>query len=77
MKKNVKLKIGFFLGMFISIVISVLLSVLFTMHYLSHIYALQNISARTSMHTNKRIDLLEKKVKDNQLKQEAVKPVSL
>ncbi len=77
MKRNVKLRIGFFLGMLISIIISVLLSTLFSMHYLSHLYGLQRINARTFMNINKRIDVIDKRNKHSQLKREAIKPVSL
>ena len=77
MKKKTKLKIGFFLGMTISIVISVLLSVLFSMHYLSHLYGLTKMNAKSSIHISKRIDLIEKRVKDNHSKQDVLKPVSL
>ena len=77
MKKKTKLKIGFFLGMFISIVISVLISALFSMYYLSHLYKLSSINAKTSIHINKRIDMIDKKINDRYSNKEALKPASL
>ena len=77
MKKKTKFKIGFFLGMLTSIIISVLISTLFSMHYLSHLYRVASMNANTIMVINKRIDMINKKIKDNRSDKDKIKPVRL
>ena len=75
MKKKTKLKLGVLFAMVASIIISSLLSILFSMHYMSHLYSIASMNAKTAMTINKRIDLIEQKAKPSGKKY--VKPVSL
>ena len=73
--KNYKFKKSYLFELLFSVIISVTLSSLFSMYYMNHLYKLHVININTSLSINKRIDLLEQKIKDT--KQATVKPVSL
>ncbi len=76
--KNIKLNKRFYLlELAIAVTISLSIGCILGMKVFSHLYMLSGINSKSVMHINKRIDLLEKRVKDNQSKQKAVKPVSL
>ena len=67
-----------FFSILVSVAISVFLSTWFTMHYMTHIYTLQSIDAKTFMNVSKRIDLLEAEIKArHSLGKKPVKPVML
>ncbi len=74
---NIKLKRFYLLELAIAVTISLGIGCIAGMKVFSHLYLLSGINSKSVMHINKRIDLLEKRVKDNQSNQKAVKPVSL
>ena len=75
MKKLKFFKFNIIVSIILSVVISIAISTWFSMHYMSHLYSLQSIDASSFMNVNKRIDLIDKKVKDRH--KDNIKPVSL
>ena len=77
MKKKTKLKLGIFFAMIASIVISSMISILFSMHYMSHLYRISSMNAKSIINTNRSIEFLDKRVRDNQSEHKEIKPVVL
>ena len=73
--KNFKFKKVYLLELAIAITISLGIGSILGMKYFSHLYMLAGLNGKSIMHINKRIDLIDKKIKDRH--KDDIKPVSL